>query len=72
MDEDRLDLIRKLSTQAGMIFEDASVKALVIGGCSAEELHAVVSEVRDMAERASVMLAAAEALFEPTSAMLHE
>ena len=62
MDVVQLDLVRQLCTQAGMIMEDMSAKAVMLGGLDAEALGAVVREGRQEMDRASALLAGAAAL----------
>lgn len=62
MDPDRLALAKALSTQAGMLFEDASAEAILVGNLTAGELGATLDGVRDMHVRAGVFLKAAAAL----------
>lgn len=61
-DEDTLALCREHCTRAGMLFEDASPKAILIGDVPTGELESVVRELRGMTEHASALLAAAATL----------
>jgi hypothetical protein len=56
---DRLALAKALSTQAGMLFEDASSEALLVGSQSPGELRKMLSRALDMNMRAGVYLEAA-------------
>lgn len=58
----RLELVRQLLTQAGMLFEDASAEAILVGELSPAELKARVQELLVVNERAGAILRAAEAL----------
>lgn len=62
MDDDVTELIRQLCTRAGIIMEDASATAIVIGGLTADELSEVVKVVHQEIIRANSVLAAAAAL----------
>ena len=42
MDDDAIALVRQLCTQAGVIMEDASARAVLVGGLGAGELAEVV------------------------------
>ena len=64
MDEDQLDLVRKLCTQAGMIMEDMSARTVLVGGLDGDALRAVVREARHEMGRASDLLDAAAALID--------
>lgn len=61
-DEDALALCREMCVRAGMLFEDASGRAVLIGDVSAGELETVVRTLRVMNEQASTLLAAAATL----------
>lgn len=57
-----LELARALLTQAGMLFEDASAEAILVGGLGPAELKARAQELLAVNERAGAILKAAEAL----------
>jgi len=61
-DPETLELCRQLCTRAGMLFEDASAKAVLIGHLQSDELGARIKEVRCMARQASSLLDAANEL----------
>lgn len=58
----KLELARALLTQAGMLFEDASPEAILVGGLGSAELRTRVQELLAVNERAGAILKAAEAL----------
>jgi hypothetical protein len=62
VDDDLLDLIRQLSTRAGMMLEDASVVAVLVGRLSPDELQKAIGEAHATSIRATVLLEAASAL----------
>lgn len=64
-DEDaRLEIARALLTQAGMLFEDASAEAILVGALAPAELRVRVKELLVANERAGAMLNAARGLLE--------
>jgi hypothetical protein len=65
--DDRLALSKALSTQVGMICEDASAKAILVGHLELEGLSTVLLEIRQMLNKAEIIAAAASALLEVTS-----
>ncbi|MGQ0589126.1 MAG: hypothetical protein ACT4N8_06285 [Sphingosinicella sp.] len=64
VDPDRLALARGLSTQAGMLLEDASAQAVLVGRSSVRELRQRVIEVRSANRNAETLLAAAASLLD--------
>lgn len=62
VDEDKLELIKRLCTEAGMIFEDVSAEAILIGGVSPGKMPGTIAKLRSGAQRASDLLAAAAAV----------
>lgn len=62
IDSTSLELGRALCTQAGMLFEDASAKAVLIGGIAPAQLRDVVRETKAMAETAIIILATVEVM----------
>lgn len=62
IDGDTRSLCLALSTRAGMLLEDASAKAILLGDLQREELRSAIREAQDMAEQAGALLAAAEML----------
>lgn len=62
VDPDRLALAKALSTQAGMLFEDASAEAILVGGLQPDKLREMLLRVLDMNMRAGVFLEAAVSL----------
>lgn len=62
-ERDRLKLAQALSTQAGMLFEDASSEALLIGALGPGELRVRVNDLLSVNGRAEAMLNAAQALW---------
>lgn len=63
-DRDRLKLARALSTQAGMLFEDASTEALLIGALGPDELLVRLNKLLAVNGRAEATLNAARVLLE--------
>jgi hypothetical protein len=61
MDDDTLDLIRKLCTRAGMIMEDASVEALTISA-EARSIDSGLIRLAYATEAISALVAAARVL----------
>lgn len=61
-DEETLALCRALCTRAGMLFEDASARAVLIGEVPEGELASVVRELQGMTDEAASLLAAAAVL----------
>jgi len=59
VDPETMDLCRQLCTKAGMLFEDAGAKAVLIGHLQPDELRCRVQELRRMANQASVLVEAA-------------
>lgn len=64
VDPDRLELVRALSTQAGMRLEDVSAQAARVGGMSAADLARTFGEVRNANRKVEALLAAASVLLE--------
>ena len=63
-ERDRLKIARALSTQAGMLFEDASADAVMIGALGPAELRNRVNSLLTVNGRAEAVLKAARALLE--------
>lgn len=61
-DEDALALCRELCTRTGMLFEDASAKAILTGDLPAGELLDLVEELQGVTKQARGLLAAAAVL----------
>jgi hypothetical protein len=61
MDDDTLDLIRKLCTRAGMIMEDASVDAVTISA-EARSIDPGLTRLAHATEAISALVAAARVL----------
>ena len=64
-DNDRLALAKALSTQAGMLFEDASSEVILVGDLSADALRQTLLGALDMHMRAGIFLEAAVSLLPP-------
>lgn len=64
MDTAQHELIWRLCTEAGVIFEDASATAVLIRRVPSGDLAATIRELRAMTYRAETMLAAASSLIE--------
>ncbi|MGE3150509.1 MAG: hypothetical protein AB7K04_15745 [Pseudorhodoplanes sp.] len=64
-DTDRLAVAKALSTQAGMLFEDASAGAIMVGDLQVNGLRQRLSQILDMNMRAGVFLEAAVNLLVP-------
>ena len=64
MDTEQHDLIWRLCTEAGSIFEDASATAVLIRRVPSGDLAATISELRALTQRAEAMLATASSLIE--------
>jgi len=64
-DQIRLDLCTALCTQAGIMFEDLSPRAIMVGSLGSEELAALIRDLRRGADEAAKLLAAAEILARP-------
>jgi hypothetical protein len=64
VDTDQQELIWRLCTEAGSIFEDASATAVLIRRAPADDLAATIRKLRAMTHRAEAMLAAASSLIE--------
>lgn len=62
MDENIDDLIVQLCTRIGMIMEDASVTALIVGGMLPSDRLNVIEELEGAAKRIDALVAAARAL----------
>jgi hypothetical protein len=62
MDDDTGDLVRQLSTRAGMIMEDASANAILVGGKTPGELRSIVGGLEIMMNQAGAIISAAKAL----------
>ena len=62
MDEDQIALARQLCTQAGIIMEDASATAILVGHTDAGELASVIQRVRKDLMRALAPADAAGAM----------
>ncbi len=62
MDDDTTDLVRQLCTRAGMIMEDASAVAILVGGKTPIELRSIIAELQTLAEQVNAVLAAAKAM----------
>ncbi len=62
MDDDTADLVRQLCTRAGMIMEDASTIAILVGGKSPSELRYIVDELEIQSGRVVSIVAATSAL----------
>jgi hypothetical protein len=62
MDPDRVELIRQLCTQAGMIMEDASSSALLIADVTDEGIRSTVTDLMVASERIKALVEAAAAL----------
>lgn len=62
MDEDTLDLVRQLSTRAGMILEDTSAVAVLVGNLSAPEIAERLAQIAADLTRAMTIVRAAEQL----------
>lgn len=60
----RLELVRALLTQTGMLFEDASAEAILVGGLGPAELRARVQELLVVNERVGAILKGAAAVIE--------
>lgn len=63
-ERDRLTATQALSTQAGMLFEDASAEALLIGALAPTEFQVRVNKLLSVNRRAEAMLSAARVLLE--------
>ena len=64
MDEDQIKLVRELCTQAGMIMEDASAAAILVGSLDAAGLTSVIALVRRELTRALALVDGARAMME--------
>lgn len=62
MDEDKFDLVRQLCTRAGMIMEDGSTIAILVGGKTPDELRVIVAELDIMMNQVGALITAAKAL----------
>lgn len=62
---DRLALAKALSSQAGMLFEDASAEAIMVGDLGPDQLRQMLYRALDMNMRAGVFLEAAANLLVP-------
>lgn len=62
MDDDIADLIRTLCTRSGMIMEDASATAILVGGLTGDQLSRAVKHVQREIAHANAIIAAAAAL----------
>ena len=67
MDDDR-ELIDRLCTKAGMIMEDASAEAVVIGQ-GPDQLREKLEKIRKSAADAATLTAAAAVVFERSRAI---
>ena len=65
MDDDAIALVRQLCTQAGMIMEDASARAVLVGGLGAGELAEVVRVTRQELAGALAIVDAAAVILVP-------
>ena len=64
MDDDKVKLVKQLCARAGMVLEDTATSAILIGDVPDEAMTVTVAGLRAMAERAVVLLRAAQALGE--------
>lgn len=62
MDDDTADLVRLLCTRAGMIMEDASPMAIMVGGKASGELCAIIEKLQAQIRRVNALLTAAQGL----------
>ncbi len=62
MDAERIELVRQLCTQAGMIMEDASSRALLIEDLSDEGIRGTVTDLMVASARIKALVEAAAAL----------
>jgi hypothetical protein len=62
MDHETADLIQRLCTKAGMIMEDASVDALMLGATDPQTISARLMRIAEAAEDISTIVAAARVL----------
>ena len=65
MDDDAIALVRQLCTQAGMIMEDASARAVLVGGLGAGELAEIVRVTRQELARALAIIDAEAVILVP-------
>lgn len=64
VDLDWLALARALSTQAGMLFEDASATVILVGNLKTDDLRETLTQALDINMRAGNFLEAASALID--------
>ena len=64
MDEDKLRLIKELCARAGMVLEDATTTALLIGEVPENGMTVTLAGLRTMSERAVSLFKAAQAIAE--------
>jgi hypothetical protein len=64
VDDDTADLVRLLCTRAGMIMEDASSAAILIGGKAPAEMLVMIKELQLQTMRSAALLAAARAMLD--------
>lgn len=64
VDEDQIALCKALCTQVGMLFEDMSVKAILVGKVDPVELRDVIQETLRVSARAESLLKAAHNLID--------
>lgn len=62
MDEDDTDLARQLCTRAGMIMEDTSATAILIGDEDSNDLRLIIADMEHQSNRFNALLAAAKVL----------
>jgi hypothetical protein len=62
VDPERIDLIRRVCIQAGMIMEDASPGAIVITDTSAEGIRAAVTQLMNASQQIKALAEAASTL----------
>jgi hypothetical protein len=72
MDEDTIALARQLFTRAGMIMEDASAFAIVVGGKDVHELHEMAGELEIALAQGATLIAAAKTIIVGPSNKMHE
>jgi hypothetical protein len=62
MDEDIIALARQLFTRAGMIMEDASAFAIIVGGKDAHELREIAGKLETALAQGATLIAAAKSI----------
>ena len=60
MDDDAKELVAQICTRIGMIMEDASVVALMVGSHSEEGQENAISDLEAAADRITALVAAAK------------